>query len=64
MWLLYDFLSSKNDINVLPVVFRIRIRTRIRMFWGLPDPHPDPFVRGTDPRIRIRNTPPKDEMLH
>jgi hypothetical protein len=24
------------------------------MFLGLPDPHPDPFVRGTDPRIRIR----------
>jgi hypothetical protein len=23
------------------------------MFWGLPDPHPDLFVRGTDPRIRI-----------
>jgi hypothetical protein len=24
------------------------------MFMGLQDPHPDPFVRGTDPRIRIR----------
>jgi hypothetical protein len=23
---------------------------------GLPDPYPDPLVRGTDPRIRIRNT--------
>jgi hypothetical protein len=23
--------------------------------WGPPDPHPDPLVRGTDPRIRIRN---------
>ncbi len=22
---------------------------------GIPDPHPDPFVSGTDPRIRIRN---------
>ncbi len=26
----------------------------IRMFWGLSDPHPDPLVTGTDPRIRIR----------
>ncbi len=24
------------------------------MVLGLPDPHPDPSVRGTDPRIRIR----------
>jgi hypothetical protein len=24
------------------------------MFLGLPGPHPDPLVRGTDPRIRIR----------
>ncbi len=24
------------------------------MFLGLTDPHPDPLVRGTDPRIRIR----------
>jgi hypothetical protein len=24
------------------------------MFLGLPDPHPDPLVRGTDPKIRIR----------
>jgi hypothetical protein len=26
---------------------------RIRMFFGLPDPHPDPLVTSTDPRIRI-----------
>ncbi len=26
------------------------LRIRIRMFWGLPDPHPDPLYRGTDPR--------------
>ncbi len=32
----------------------IRIR-RIRGYvFGPPDPHPDPLVRGTDPRIRIR----------
>jgi hypothetical protein len=24
------------------------------MFLGPPDPRPDPLVRGTDPRIRIR----------
>ncbi len=31
-------------------VFRIRIRIhRIRMFLGLPDLDPDPFVRGMDP---------------
>jgi hypothetical protein len=35
----------KNDVH-LPVF-------RIRMFLGLPEPHPDPLVRGTDPRIRI-----------
>jgi hypothetical protein len=49
-YLIYDFLSLVNDVNV--PVFRIRIR--ICMFLGLPDPHPDPLVRGTDPRIRIR----------
>jgi hypothetical protein len=27
---------------------------RIRMFFSLPDPHPDPLDRGADPRIRIR----------
>ncbi len=33
-------------------VFRIRIRIRIHrinMFLGLPDPYPDPLVRGVDP---------------
>jgi hypothetical protein len=40
----------KNDVN-LPVFL---IRIWIRMFLGLPDPHPDPLVRGTDPRIQIR----------
>ncbi len=41
----------------MTLVFRNRIRIRrIRMFLGLPDPHPrhpDPVERGTDPRIRI-----------
>ncbi len=36
-------------------MYRILIRIlRIRMFLGIPDPHPDPSVRGTDPRICIR----------
>ncbi len=49
LWLLYDFyLYRMNDVNLL--AFQIQIR----MFLGLPDPHPDPLVRGTDPRIRIR----------
>jgi hypothetical protein len=42
---LCDFLSLKNDVNV--PVFRIRIR----IFLGLPDPHPDPlevFIRGSE----------------
>jgi hypothetical protein len=29
-------------------VLGIRIR-RIRMFWGLADPRPDPLVKSTDP---------------
>ncbi len=44
---LCDLLSLKNDVPE----FR---NHRIRMFMGLPDQHPDPLVRGTDPRIRIR----------
>jgi hypothetical protein len=41
------------------------MRTYNNIFWsqkmftqqsklGPPDPHPDPLIRGTDPRIRIR----------
>jgi hypothetical protein len=44
------FLSLKNDVNV--PLFRIRIR--IHMFLGFPDKHPDPLVKGTDPRIQLR----------
>ncbi len=46
LWLIYNFLSLKNDVNV-PVF-------RIRMFLGLPDPQPDTLVRGMDPMIQIR----------
>jgi hypothetical protein len=47
--LLYDFLSLKNDVNV-PVF-------QVRMFLGLPDPHPNPLVKRyrTDPKMRKRN---------
>ncbi len=48
LWLLNEFWSLKNDVNV--PLFRIRIR----MFLGLPDPHPDPLVRGMDQRIWVR----------
>jgi len=37
--------------DVFLSVLWIRIR-RIRMFWGLPDPHPDSLVTSTDLRIR------------
>ncbi len=39
-------LFLKNDVNV--PVFQIRIR--IHMFWGLPDPLPDPYQDVTDPQ--------------
>ncbi len=41
----------KNDVTVFRIYIRIR---RIHMFLGLLDPYPDPLVRGTGPRIRIR----------
>ncbi len=39
-----------NQVRMHPIkaVFGIQIR-RIRMFWGLPDPDPNPLVRGMDP---------------
>ncbi len=41
--------------NGFEAVLGIRIWIcRVGMFLGLPDPHPDPLARGTDPRIRIR----------
>jgi hypothetical protein len=35
-------------------MFIYRVRIRIRLFFGLPDPNLDTFVRGMDPRIQIR----------
>ncbi len=43
--------SKKNLDDFLSV---LRIRIRIRMFLGLPDPHAGPLDRGTDPSIWIR----------
>ncbi len=49
LWLLFDYLSSKNDVNVpSKAVLQIRIRIhRIHMFLGILDP--DPLFRGMDP---------------
>ena len=50
LWLLYNFLSFKNDLNV--PAFQIRIRTcRIRMILGLPFSVVDPKQKF---RIRFR----------
>ncbi len=38
----------ENEVNSLKAVLGIRIR-KIRMFLGLPDPHPDLLVTSTDP---------------
>jgi hypothetical protein len=55
--LLYDFLSLKNDVNVPSKSnkqknFFVHI-LKIMKITDDPDPHPDPLVRGMDPRIRI-----------
>ncbi len=50
--LLYDFLSVKNDVNVLSNSIK-----QTKLFLVLrsqQNPDPDPLVRCTDPRIRIR----------
>ena len=55
MWLIYDFLSLKNDVNVasksnkqknLVAILKVSDENR-----QAPDPNPDWLVRGTDPRI-------------
>ena len=39
-------------------VFRIRIRIhRIHVFFGLPDPDPNPLVRGMDPDPALDKDP-------
>jgi hypothetical protein len=42
------FFSPSVFSNQNQPVLQIRIH-RIQMFLGLPDPHPDPLVRDTDP---------------
>ncbi len=66
LWLLYDFLSLKNYVNVAlkstvitnkPKKFRIFFCCLLEGYWRKqqdPEPDPNPIVRGTDPRIRIR----------
>jgi hypothetical protein len=43
------------NLKLAVLWIRISIR-RIRMFLGLPDPHPDPLVTGTE-RIWLRILP-------
>ncbi len=59
LWLLYDRLSLKNDVNV-PSKSK-KQKKNVKIFFLLtsqqvpdPDPNPDSLVRGMDPRIRIR----------
>ncbi len=68
LWLLYVFLSLKNYVNVPSkrnkhkhlektnyiLLTSWRSLTKRAGSGAEPDPHPDPLVKGTDPRIRIR----------
>jgi hypothetical protein len=48
-------LSLKNDVTVgYQCSESAPGSDQYRTFLVLPDPHPDPLLRGTDPRIRIR----------
>jgi hypothetical protein len=58
---LYDFLSLKNDVNVPSKRNKHKNFKKIIFWWHLQghwrkeqDPEPDPLVKDTDPRIRIR----------
>ncbi len=53
LWLLYDLLSLKTD-EPSKSNKQKNLEDHWRK-WQDPDPHPDPLVRGMDPRIRIRN---------
>jgi hypothetical protein len=50
---------SENRWLLWKPVFRIwiQIRTRIHVFFGLPDPDPDPLVRGMDPDPALNPDP-------
>ncbi len=60
LWLLYDFLSQKNYINVPSRSKKPKKYTKLFFCWRLEghwqkeqDPEPDPLLRGMDPRIWI-----------
>ncbi len=73
LWLLLDFLSLKNDVNVhwknnkqKNFCFKLVFCRRLEDQWRKeqdPDPHPDPLVRGMDPRIRIRGSDPHQNVM-
>ncbi len=52
LWLLQDFLSLKNDVNVTSKSNNKKTLTKFCVAI-LQDPNPDALVRGTNPRIRI-----------
>ncbi len=65
LWLLYDFLSLKNDVNIPTESNKQKNLDKNKFLlksWKSltkkqdpdPNPDPDPLVRGIDPRIRIR----------
>ncbi len=60
LWLLLDFLSLKNDVNVSSKSNKQKNvndeNSRIRIQNPDPDPNPDPLVRGMVPRIRIHKS--------
>ncbi len=61
LWLLYDFLFLKNDVKTFKKNKQKIWKVKNYFCWRLEghwqneqDPEPDPSVKGTDPRIRIR----------
>ncbi len=58
LWLLLDFLSLKNDVNVPSKSNKQKFFFKLVFCWHLEGQwrkrqDPDPLVRGMDPRIRI-----------
>jgi hypothetical protein len=59
LWLISDFFTLKNDVNVPSKSNSKTIFKKIIFCWRLEglqrkEQNPDPLFRGTDPRIRIR----------
>ncbi len=67
LWLLYDILSSKNDIDVAWKSNKQNFFTcHLEGHWRKnqdPVPNPDLLVRATDPRIRICKTASGEAFL-